>query len=110
RRKTMSTTPTSAEPLVSPESPPVPVGGPSVPTLDELDTLMLDERRVFRRVGWGFYERLLNVVGERPWFRTAYDGKDLEIMTVGPFHDDLAELASELVKVIVEELEIPWRS
>jgi hypothetical protein len=46
----MSTTPTSADPLVPAESPPAPVGGPSVPSLGELYDLMPGESRVFRGV------------------------------------------------------------
>ncbi len=59
---------------------------------------------------WGFYERLLELVGEGSGIRIAYDGKDLEVMVVGPTHEDVSEFASDLVKVIVEELEIPFRA
>ena len=73
---------------------------PAVPTLDELDRLKPGERRVFRGVDWDFYERLHDVVGERPWFRIAFDGRDLEIMPVSPLHEaDRMDLEPALIEV-----------
>jgi Uma2 family endonuclease len=70
-----------------------------------------DVRKVFHGVDWSFYQRLSEVVGEqRPGFRLAYDGRDLEIMVVGPLHEDIAEFAGEFVKVVAEELEIALRA
>src|SRR5262245_35409127 len=103
----MPTTPTT-DPLVTPEVPPMPTASAAVPTFDEIAALAPDERKVFRGVDWDFYKRVGDVVGERPWIRIAYDGKDLEIMPVGPFHDELAGLASELAKSIAKELDIPF--
>jgi Uma2 family endonuclease len=109
---TMKTTPTT--PTIDPGTIPEPLSAPPAPpailSLDELYQMEPDVRRVFRGVDWNFYERLLDVVGERPSVRIAYDGTDLEIMVTGPLHDDFAELAGELVKVIAEELEILWRA
>lgn len=102
-------TTTTADPLVPPESPPMPPASAAVPTLDEIAALAPDERKVFRGVDWDFYQRVGEVVGERPWIRVAYDGKDLEIMPVGPFHDEVAGLASDLAKIIAKELDIPFR-
>src|SRR5262249_42030779 len=69
---TMSPTPTSADPLVPPETSPTPVANPAIPTLDDLERLMPEERRVFRGVDWDFYERLLDLVGERAGIRIAF--------------------------------------
>src|SRR5262245_8790303 len=107
---TMPTTPTSADPLVPPESSTTRVASPAIPTLEDLERLAPEERRVFRGVDWEFYERLHDVVGKRRWFRIAYDGRDLEIMPVGPVHEEGAWFGASLIEVIAEELEIPWRS
>jgi Uma2 family endonuclease len=109
---TMKTTPTA--PTIDPGTIPEPLSAPpamsAIPSLDDLYQMEPDVRRVFRGVDWDFYERLSDVVGERPGVRLTYDGKDLEIMVTGPLHDDSAELAGDLVKTIAEELDIPWRA
>jgi Uma2 family endonuclease len=87
----------------------MPPASAAVPTFDEIAALAPDERKVFWGVGWDFYKRVGDVVGERPWIRVAYDGKDLEIMPVGPFHDQVAGLASDLAKTLAEELDIPFK-
>ncbi len=71
----MSTTPTTADPLVPAGSPMSP-DCPSVPTLDELERLAPGESKVFRGVDWNFYVSVSEIVGERPWIRIAYDGRD----------------------------------
>jgi Uma2 family endonuclease len=109
---TMKTTPTTPtiDPGTIPEPLSAPPATPAIPSLDDLYQMEPDVRRVFRGVDWEFYERLHEVVGERPSIRIAYDGKDLEIMVTGPLHDDFAESAGDLVRVIAEELDIPWRA
>ena len=107
--KTTPTTPT-IDPGAVPEPLSAPPTTPPIPSLDDLYEMTPDVRRVFRGVDWNFYERLHDVVGERPGIRIAYDGKDLEIMVTGPLHDDIADLAGDLVKTIAEELDIPWRA
>jgi Uma2 family endonuclease len=104
----MPTTPTT-EPLIPPEPLPAPPTTPAVPTLDQLEALTPDERQVFRGVDWDFYERVLDVVGERPRFRIAYDGRDVEIMPVSQLHEEDAWFGAALIQVIAKELRIPWR-
>ncbi len=89
---------------------PMPAAPRGLPTLDEIESLTPGERAVFRGVDWDFYERLHDLVGERPALRIAFDGSDLEIMWVGPFHAYLAVHAASLVEVLTEELDIPFRS
>ena len=79
----MSTTPTTADPLVPAESSPTPPASPSVPTLDDLERLAPEERRVFRGVDWAFYEQVLQAHWGRRWLQVAFDGRDLEIMPIG---------------------------
>ncbi len=83
---------------------------PALPTIDEIESLTPGERAVFRGVDWGFYMRRHDVVGERPWLRIAYDGRDLEVMWVGPLQGLLGARAAGLVEVLTEELEILFRS
>jgi Uma2 family endonuclease len=106
----MPTTPTAADPLVQPE---VSLGTPAstpVPTLDEIVHLEPGERKVFRGVSWGFYERVHAVIGERRWLRVAFDGRDLEIMPIGRVHERVVDFAFRLIEIITEELEIPSES
>jgi Uma2 family endonuclease len=44
------------------------------------------------------------------WLRIAYDGRDLEIMPISQFHEDIADFACRFIEVVTEELEIPSRS
>ncbi len=107
--KTTPTTPTIDSGTI-PEPLSAPPAMPAIPSLDELYQMTPDVRQVYRGVDWDFYERLHEVVGERPGIRIAYDGKDLETMVTGPVHDSFAEFAGDLVRVIAEELDIPWRA
>ena len=69
-----------------------------------------NERTVIRGVDWADYERLLEVVGERSAIRLAYDGRDLEIMSPGPLHDDVKGRAGKFIEVVSEELDVAWRN
>jgi Uma2 family endonuclease len=104
-----------AIPTATPPAQPIPAPAVApalpVPSIDELYRMTAhNERAVIRGVDWGYYERLLAVVGERNGIHLAYDGKDLEINAPGPLHEDITEFSGELVKVIAEELGIRWRA
>ncbi len=51
-----------------------------------LDMVTPDTRVVFHNVTWEAYENLVDALGERDNCRVAFDGKDIEMMTLGPFH------------------------
>ncbi len=109
----MSTKTTPAAPLdTAPANPLFAVHlRPDVPTLDELYQMIgQNECAVFRGVDWAYYERLLEVVGETSGIRLAYDGKDLEIMSPGPLHDDTKGRAGKFVEVVAEEAGLDWRN
>ena len=55
-----------------------------------------EERGVMRDVSWEFYDRLSDAIGEHSHIRIAYDGKDIEIMTLGPKHERLQGLARRI--------------
>jgi Uma2 family endonuclease len=98
---------TAGSPIVSP----APQALSDLPTLDQvLELIAQNERAVVRGVDWDYYSRLLEAVGEKRGIRLAYDGKDLEIMSPGPFHDDVKGLAGKFVEVIAEEFDLAWRN
>jgi hypothetical protein len=51
-----------------------------------------EERGVMRGVSWNLYDRLTDAIGERSSIRVAFDGKDVEIMVVGPVHEGAGRL------------------
>lgn len=101
----MPTTPTT-DPMVPAEPSLGQPSVPAVPTLEEIGRLKPGERRVFRGVDWGYYLRLHEVVGERRWLRIAFDGRDLEIMPIGGFHDFVRDFSFRFIELVTEELEI----
>ena len=56
-------------------------------------------RQVFR-VGWDIYKAMCEGRGERSPVRLAYDGKDLEIMTIGYVHEHLRELLIHIITAV----------
>lgn len=75
----------------------------------ETRTVTDEERGVIRDVSWEFYDRLTDAIGQQSHIRVAYDGKDLEIMTVGPKHERskgwLGEFIHEIAIGLGVELE-----
>jgi Uma2 family endonuclease len=70
-----------------------------------LDGLPPDTRVVIADASWKLYVQLSDAVTDRGC-RMAYDGKDLELMGIGPLHDWLASLLAAFVDVVSEELRI----
>jgi Uma2 family endonuclease len=66
-----------------------------------------DCRCVIRGVGWSFYEQLVDSIPEGANLHVDYDGKDLEIMSLSPFHDVVKKTMARFVELTAEELEIP---
>jgi Uma2 family endonuclease len=58
-----------------------------------------DLRQVFR-VGWDVYKAMCEGRAERSPVRLAYDGKDLEIMTIGYVHEHLRELLIHIITAV----------
>jgi Uma2 family endonuclease len=93
---------------------PLEIPGPvaHVPSLEELYRLTdVPERRVvFRDVDWAFYEDLVDSISEGRNIHVDYDGKDLEIMSLGRRHGKRTKLLGQLVDVIAQEFSIPYSS
>jgi Uma2 family endonuclease len=68
-----------------------------------------EERGVIRDASWNFYERLTESLGEGSPFRVAFDGRDIEIMTLGPKHEDIRDLLNQLVNDVYFLLDIDCR-
>ena len=82
----------------------------TIPSSKSATTLVPDEERgVMRDVSWEFYDRLSDAVGEQSHIRMAYDGKDLEIMTLGPMHEQSRGLLGSFIEAVAEGLEVDFR-
>jgi Uma2 family endonuclease len=84
----------------------------AVPSLDELYEMTSEpeERFVIRGADWAFYEQLVDSIPEGVGIHVDYDGKDVEIMTLGLFHDGVKKLLGQLAESLAQELEIPYKS
>jgi Uma2 family endonuclease len=73
-------------------------------------TIPDEERGVMRDVSWNFYDRLTDAMGESCHIHVAYDGKDLEIMVVGPVHERRKELLSSFIEEVSEGLKVNFQA
>ena len=74
-----------------------------------LDGLPPDTRVVIADVTWDDYVRIVDAVAEGENCRVAYDGKDIELMNVGPVHDSYGEILGLFVNLVAEELAVDLR-
>lgn len=68
------------------------------------------QRVLLHEVSWQEFELILDELGEHRSARIAYDNETLEIMTPLPEHEDDKEIIGDLVKALLEELDIEFRS
>jgi Uma2 family endonuclease len=68
------------------------------------------QRVLLQEVNWQEFETILEELGEHRAARIAYDNGILEIMTPLPEHEDDKEIIGDLVKALLEELDIEFRS
>ncbi|NJM20140.1 MAG: Uma2 family endonuclease [Richelia sp. RM2_1_2] len=68
------------------------------------------QRVLLTDVTWEEFEAILDELGEHRAARIAYDTGVLEIMAPLPEHEDDKEIIGDLVKALLEELEIEFRS
>jgi len=69
-----------------------------------------DHRVVIPNVDWAYYEQLVDSMPEWCHLHVDYDGVNLEVMCLGPFHHHLKGLMGRIVSSIAEVGEIPLRS
>jgi Uma2 family endonuclease len=72
-------------------------------SLDDVQHIVLDG------VSWELYEHLLKLVASRP-IRLTYDNGDLEIMSPLPEHEDAKHVIGDMIKEILNELDVPRRA
>ena len=58
---------------------------------------------------YDLYDRLTDAIGERSSVRLAYDGKEIELMTLEPKHEDISELFGLFVTTVAVGLYIDMR-
>lgn len=68
------------------------------------------QRVLLHDVSWQELESILEELGEHRAARIAYGNGTLEIMTPLPEHEDDKEIVGDLVKALLEELDIEFRS
>ena len=71
-----------------------------------LDGFPPDTRIVIADVTWEDYERLADAVREGEHCRIAFDGTDIEMMTLGPFHEREKSLVELFITIVAGELRI----
>jgi len=86
--------------------------------LQGVETMLLELKRIYvppgqrvllQNVTWAELEAILEELGEHRAARIAYDRGMLEIMAPLPEHEDDKEIISDLVKALLEELDIEFR-
>jgi Uma2 family endonuclease len=75
-----------------------------------LDAVPPDTRVVFHNVTWEAYENVVSALGERDNCRVAFDGKDIEMMTLGPFHERQRSRLDWFIMIVAGELKIQSES
>jgi len=55
---------------------------------------------------WSLYEAFVKNLPERSVIRTAFDGRDMEIMVTGPVHGHFADLLDQFIKAVAGSLGI----
>ena len=68
------------------------------------------QRVLLNAVSWHEFEEILEELGEHRAARIAYNNGTLEIMVPLPEHEDDKEIIGDLLKVLLEELDIEFRS
>jgi Uma2 family endonuclease len=71
-----------------------------------LDGVPPDTRVVIADVTWDVYESFVDAVREEDNCRVAFDGKDIEIMTLGPLHETLKGRLDAFIAMVAAELNI----
>ena len=69
-----------------------------------LDGVPPETRVVIADVTWEYYESFVDAVADGENLRVAFDGKDIEVMTLGPFHESLGGIVAVFIATIAAEL------
>ncbi|MEP0918108.1 Uma2 family endonuclease [Leptolyngbya sp. DQ-M1] len=66
------------------------------------------QRVLLQEVSWEEFEQILEELGDRRSTRIAYDNGTLETMTPLPEHEGDKEIIGDLIKALLEELDIEF--
>ena len=77
--------------------------------LNQLD-VQPGQRVLLKNISWDEFEQILDELGDRRASRLAYYKGVLEIMVPLAGHEDGKEIIGDLVKILLEELDIEFRS
>ena len=90
----------------------IPSAAAGVPSFDVLRwlTAVPERRVVIHGVDWAFYEELVDSIPEGSNIHVDYDGKDLEVMAVGPDHEDVKHYLGQFVSLVAAAMGIPFRA
>lgn len=82
------------------------------PAVFELKQLIVPpgNRVELKNITWEMFENILTALGDGYAARLAYDNGTLEIKMPLPGHEDDKEIISDLVKALLEEIEIEYRT
>ena len=90
---------------------PTTVDAPSpVPLSASLQDTQVGHSVLLHNISWQQYEELLEILGDRPSTRIAYDNGTLEIMTPLPEHEYFKQSLGLAVNDIADELEMDYDS
>ncbi|HSX82497.1 MAG TPA: hypothetical protein VLQ80_28545 [Candidatus Saccharimonadia bacterium] len=68
------------------------------------------ERLLIEDVTWADFEAIVEELGEHRGTRVAYSQGVLEIASPLPAHEKAKVIISDLVKILLDELDMPWES
>ena len=88
---------------------PQPLAPTAIPSLRPCPTVPTEQRIAIRNIPWDLYDRLSDAIGEGQNVRLAFDGKDLEIMALGPTHEDARETLARFVNAVAFEVRVRCR-
>lgn len=77
--------------------------------LSQLD-VPTGQRVLFNAVSWRMFEEILEELGEHRAARVAYNNGTLEIMVPLPEHEDDKEIIGDLLKALLEEIDVEFRA
>ena len=75
-----------------------------------LDGVPPDTRVVIAGVSWEFYDRFTKTVRDGTTCRVAFDGKDIEMLTIEPLHEVYRTQTDVFIAIVAGELDIDYQA
>jgi Uma2 family endonuclease len=74
-----------------------------------LDGVPPDTRVVIAGVTWEFYDRFSRAIRDGDNCRVAFDGKDIEMITIGPLHERYKTRLDTVIAIVADDLGIEYQ-